>query len=208
MHPNPTFRGTSRDKSLEFARDRSFGHLCISRPDAPPSMAHIPFLINDLGTQAELHLVRSNPIARGLKNPQIATIVISGPDSYISPDWYGLDDQVPTWNYVAVHLTGTLTLGDPSTLLDLLDRQSHSFETRLAPKPAWTTGKMTPDVLDRMMRAIVPCTFEIEQIDSTWKLNQNKPDDARLSAADHVENDGIGHDHKTIAGLMRKPPSG
>jgi len=55
------------------------------------------------------HLVRSNPIAQCLRaGERKAVLAVSGPDAYVSPDWYArMPDQVPTWNYVAVHLRGT-----------------------------------------------------------------------------------------------------
>lgn len=64
---------------------------------------------------------------------------------------------------------------------------------------------MTPAVLGKMMRQIVPCRMTVTQIDGTWKLNQNKPDDVRLRAADNVETSTLGSDTQTLAHLMRHP---
>jgi transcriptional regulator len=128
-----------------------------------------------------------------------------GPDGYVSPDWYGADDQVPTWNYAAVQIRGTLEALDHATMHDMLDRQSAHFEDQL-PKTPWTTAKMTPDVLEKMMRQIVPCRMTITDVQSTFKLNQNKPDDVRLRAADAMESSGIGMETATLAALMRNPP--
>ena len=86
---------------------------------------------------------------------------------------------------------------------DMLDRQSAHFEDQLAPKAAWTTSKMTPEVLERMMRAILPFRLHIAEVNGTWKLNQNKDDAVRLRAADHIET-GLGIDLPTLADLMRK----
>ena len=132
---------------------------------------------------------------------------MQGPHSYVSPDWYGVDDQVPTWNYVAVHLVGDITLQPQERMRDLLDRQSAQFEARLAPKPEWRADKMTREVLDRMMRQIVPCEMRIDEIAGTWKLGQNKPDDVRLRAADPLEAAGLGQEVATLARLMRAPSS-
>ena len=91
--------------------------------DPVPLVAHIPFLQGQQGDEIELHLVRSNPIARLLQNIQTpAKLTVSGPHGYISPDWYGVKDQVSTWNYVAVHLSGTLRMLKHDQLLALLDR--------------------------------------------------------------------------------------
>ena len=165
-------------------------------------ISHVPFLLSEDGALAELHLVRSNPIVRMLKDPKSARIAITGPDGYVSPDWYGIEDQVPTWNYVAVHLTGQLEQRPQEELLDLLDRQSAFYEGRLLPKPPWTTGKMSPDALNRMMRMIVPFRLRVDDIQGTWKLNQNKPDAVRLSAAEHIARDGIGSELETLQKLM------
>ena len=108
MHPNPAFRKAEDAQNIEFARDRAFGVLAINA-DGGPLMSHIPFQLSEDGTYLEAHLVRSNPILRALVDgPLEAVIAVSGADAYISPDWYGVADQVPTWNYVAVHLRGSL----------------------------------------------------------------------------------------------------
>ncbi len=209
MHPNPVFHTASTVENADFARDRAFGVLSVAGPEGvAPMLSHVPFLLSDDGTVAELHLVRSNPIARALTESRPARIAVSGPDSYISPDWYGIDDQVPTWNYVAVHLTGTLEKRPHEELRDLLDRQSAFFESRLLPKPAWSADKMRPDALERLMRMIVPCRMRVDGIEGTWKLGQNKSDDARRKAAEHVDGYGTGAETGILAALMRGAGTG
>lgn len=202
MHPNQVFHTADAAQNLNFARDRGFGVLAVSVENAP-LVSHVPFILADDGKSLDLHLVRSNPIARALKTPLQARVAVSGPDSYISPDWYDVPDQVPTWNYVAVHLTGTLELRPQEELRDLLDRQSAVFEARLDPKQRWTTGKMDADALAKMMRMIVPCRMQIASVDGTWKLSQNKPDEVRLRAADFVDGYGQGAETQLLAALMR-----
>lgn len=113
---------------------------------------------------------------------------------------------MPTWNYVAVHLVGEVTLQPQEGMRDLLDRQSAEFEARLAPKPEWRAEKMRPEVLERMMRQIVPCVMQVAEIAGTWKLGQNKPDDARLRAADHLGPAEQGQETDLLAEWMRAPP--
>ena len=202
MHPNPVFHDQTAHDNIAFARERAFGILTINGDDGP-LMAHVPFLFDEDAGHLHLHLVRSNPIARALKIPLPARIAVSGPDGYVSPDWYEVSDQVPTWNYIAVHLTGILELRPHQEMRDLLDRQSKHFEDQLTPKAPWKTDKMTPEVLDKMMRQIVPCRMKIEGVDGTWKLNQNKPDDVRLRAADYMDAYGMGSETRDLAALMR-----
>ena len=203
MHPNPAFRTVSDDVTLAFVRSRAFGVLAVNA-EAGPLLSHVPFLLAEDAASADLHLVRSNPIARMDGVP--AVIAVSGPDGYVSPDWYGVEDQVPTWNYVAVHLRGRLErLGD-GVMRDMLDRQSAGYEARLQPKRPWTADKMSDGALDRLMRQILPFRFHVERIDATWKLNQNKPETARQGAAEAIAASGLGQETAALARLMRDPP--
>ncbi len=186
---------------LGFVRARGFGTLAVNAPDGP-LLAHVPVLPDAAGDTVDLHLVRSNPIL-ALDLPCPAVISVTGPDAYVSPDWYGAPDQVPTWNYVAVHLRGTLARLPQEDMRDMLDRQSAAMEAMHDKRP-WTTGKMDPCALDRMMRAIAPCRMTVDRTDGTWKLNQNKPDALRLAAAAQVS---VGSEVAEMARLMRDPPA-
>lgn len=189
MHPNPIYRNRPDDQNMAFALEKGFGALTVSAQPYP-LVAHVPFVPCQGGV--EFHLVRSNPVARAV--PAQAVLIVEGPEGYISPDWYGMTDQVPTWNYVAVHLRGRLQPVDD--LPGHLDRLSAHFEQRLLPKPPWTSAKMDAQALARMQRMILPFRLLVDQIDGTWKFSQNKPDAARLAAADHVAPD--------LAALMRR----
>lgn len=201
MHPNPAFRQTPVTEALAFARQRSFGILSVNGAEGPLA-AHIPFDLAPDGRTALLHLARSNPIARaGL--PAMALLAVSGPDAYVSPDWYGAVDQVPTWNYLAVHLRGTLHPLSPDALEPHLDAVSARMEADLHPKRPWTSAKMTPGAMDRLMRMILPFRLDITSVDSTFKLNQNKTPDQREGAAAGIATALMGLEAGQIAQRMR-----
>ena len=208
MHPNPAFRQDPREKNLAFARARGFGILSINGPEGPIA-AHIPFLLNDDASFAEMHLARSNPIARAAL-PAPALIAVSGPDAYISPDWYGphseVPDQVPTWNYIAVHLRGTLEPLPDGALRPHVDALSAEHEGRIAGKRPWTSAKMTEGALPRMLRMILPFRFRVTSVEGTWKLNQNKTPEIRARAAQALSRGDPAA--QAIATLMKEQPTG
>ena len=202
MHPNPAFRKTPTERNIAFAKQRAFGVLAINADDGP-LVSHIPFQFTPDGGSVEAHLVRSNPIARLLTEPRHAVIAVSGGDAYISPDWYNADDQVPTWNYVAVHIRGTLERLKDEALHGILERLSANMEERLAPKKEWTIDKMDEDIYVRMKRQIVPVRMTITKIEGTWKLSQNKPAEVRASALDGLkQTSGAGAEIDSIIALM------
>ncbi|MEM6663196.1 MAG: FMN-binding negative transcriptional regulator [Pseudomonadota bacterium] len=201
MHPNRIFRTNDLGQGIAFAQSRGFGILTVTGPDGVLA-SHVPFVAE--ADAIDMHLVRSNPIARLLRTGDLeALLIVSGPDSYVSPDWYGIDDQVPTWNYVAVHLRGTLMAEDEAALRPHLSRLSARNENLLLPKKPWTMDKNQPETLEKMMRMLVPAKMALRSIDATWKLNQNKPEHAIHGAADGVEANSLGHGTQHLADLMR-----
>ncbi len=200
MHTNPAFRQTPQPEAIAFARNRGFGMLCLNGDDGP-LLSHIPFELAADGSHALLHLTRSNPIARA-DLPQSAVLAVSGPDAYVSPDWYGSDDQVPTMNYIAVHLRGTLSALPADDLPAMLDSLSAQFEAQL-PKTPWTSDKMSQGVMERMMRMILPFRLDIHQTDSTVKLSQNKTADQRAGAAAGIAAHPIGLGAADLAAKIR-----
>ena len=152
MHPNAAFRHEDRDALRAFAAEIGFGMLFLTTPDGP-RVAHVPFVFLD-DDRITFHLARGNAITKHLDGAE-ALFVVNGPDGYISPDWYGIDDQVPTWNYIAFELQGRSRKMDEAALIAQVDALSQNQEARLAPKPVWTRAKMTGGYFDKLLRGIV-----------------------------------------------------
>ncbi len=197
MHPHPAFRWEDRPAIRDMVRDIGFGALFASTPDGP-RVAHAPVVWLDDDTLG-FHLARGNALARHLDGAT-ALFNLQGPDAYVSPDWYGTGpNEVPTWNYVAVELEGSVSRTDDAGLAAILDAISHEQERRLAPKPEWTRGKMDPALFAKMTGAITGYRLRVQAWRGTLKLGQNKPEPARLVAADALEAQG----RTAMAALMR-----
>lgn len=198
MHPNPAFRWEDREAMREFVRQIGFGALFAATPDGP-RVAHVPVVWLD-DSAIGLHVARGNGIARHLDGAT-GLFTLLGPDGYVSPDWYGLgNNEVPTWNYVTVELEGTLHRMDRDALKAQIDALSQEQEARLAPKPEWTSDKMDAIRLEQMLGMIIGFRLEVQAWRGTRKLGQNKPEAARLSAADALEAQG----RRAVAHWMRE----
>ncbi|WP_201859507.1 FMN-binding negative transcriptional regulator [Microvirga soli] len=173
MYVHPAFK-TDIETSKAFLAERGFGTLIVPGPGTPVAV-HVPFLFqtNERGGLIELHVARANPIHEVVAaHPQVL-LVCTGPDAYVSPDWYGSPNQVPTWNYIAVHATGRAQLMEKDWLPAHLDRLSAKFEAWLRKMP-WTSEKVDPHRLAAMMNAIVGLTIEVDTVEGNWKLGQHK----------------------------------
>ena len=197
MHPHPAFRWEDRPAIRALVRDIGFGALFAATPDGP-RVAHVPIVWLGDDTLG-FHLARGNGLARHLDGAT-ALFNLQGPDAYVSPDRYGTGpDEVPTWNYVAVELEGQVARTDETGLRAILGAISHEQERRLAPKPEWVLDKVDPARAAKLLTAIIGYRLEVRAWRGTLKLGQNKPDAARLAAADALEARG----RRAMATLMR-----
>ena len=183
MHPNRIFHDQTETEILKFSAEQAFGVLSVAA-DPYPLTSHVPFIIAEDQKSVEFHLAGNNPMRMLLAQPTPVSLSIMGPHAYISPDWYGLDDQVPTWNYVATQICGHAVEMPKDWLIDHLDRLSAEMENRLLPKKPWTTEKMDQKKFKAMRNGIFGVKLEIAKLDGTWKLNQNKPAEVRKGAAE------------------------
>lgn len=160
---------------------------------------HLPLLLDrgagPLGT-LHGHIARANPHARQLVAGAASGLVLfTGPDAYITPEWYPTKAEhgrvVPTWNYVAVHASGTvIPREDPEFLRSHLEALTERHEA--ARGGAWKVSDAPEEYVAPLMRAIVGLEIRIERLEGKWKMSQNRP------AADI---DGV------ITGLSNSPAS-
>jgi transcriptional regulator len=173
MHPAPDFLEQDDVRLRGFIAAKGFGLIIAQSPEGP-ICTHAPVLLND--QVLRFHLSRGSALNAALAQDPRALCVITGPDAYISPDWYGLEDQVPTWNYVSAEISGTVRTLSGLDAATMLDDLSAVFEARLAPKPPWTRAKMTPARFEAMVsRGITAYEMEVTGLTGTRKLSQNKP---------------------------------
>jgi transcriptional regulator len=192
MHPHRAFAWHDRDAMLAFLADIAFCTICVEGP----AVVHAPVIVAG-PDRIRFHVSRGNRAAAMDGKKAIASCL--GPDAYISPDWYGSPDQVPTWNYLAVEAEGPLRRLDESELAQLLDDLSAAHESRLAPKPAWTRTKMAAGRFEAMLKAIIGYELGIDDLRGTRKLGQTKSGDEQLNAAE-----GLAPFNPQMAALMRQ----
>jgi transcriptional regulator len=197
MHPAPVNHVTDGEKLAALVARCGLALIIGRTAEGRPAAVHTPVLLQD--GVLRFHLSRANRLV--LQDGDSALAVITGPDAYISPDWYGERDQVPTWNYLSVEAEGPVTRLDEAGAARLLDDLSARFEAPLAPKPAWTRGKMTPGRFEAMLKAITAFSMQVERLEGIEKLSQNKSPQAQAAAAVRLaEVDDPGA--KAIAALM------
>jgi len=179
MYTPPAFK-VHPALALAFAAARGFG-LVVSCDGGRPLASPVPFLIEERhgkSPRVTFHVARSNPLAQAAEKRGTWLLAVQGADAYVSAAWYTSPDQVPTWLYETVHLSGPVAVVAPEHTRDHLDALTARFEGGLdAP---WTAERVAPPRLAQLMHAIVVIEMLVEEIEGKFKLNQHKND------ADHV----------------------
>jgi transcriptional regulator len=193
MYVHPAFH-VDRGAGLSFAAERGFGTVIAcdgGRPVASPLPFHISYA-PDGTPRVAFHVARANPLAALAEAGGTWLISVMGADAYVSPDWYASPDQVPTWLYQSVQLSGPVRATAVEALPHHLDDLSAQFEAWLAPKPVWTADKITPGRRKMLMKAIVGIEMHVETVEGSLKLNQHKSDadQAAVAAALRSRPDG------------------
>jgi transcriptional regulator len=175
MYAPPMFK-PDRAASLAFAEARGFGTACAWDGRKPTGSA-VPFYLSyaaDGTPMALFHVARHNPLVKLADGTSPWLLAVNGSDAYVSADWYVSPDQVPTWLYQAVHLTGPVrTLSDDELAMQV-DTLSAKFENWLLPKRPWTSAKVTAPRLEALKKAIVGLVMTVEEVEGSFKLNQQK----------------------------------
>ena len=200
MYTPKHFEITDRAAQLELIDRHPFGTL-MTVSEGALRISTLPFLVMpDRGTLIG-HVARANPHWRDFTDASDVAISFVGPNAYISPNWYRSSNMVPTWNYVAIEVRGTIELLDSAEArLDVVDRLSRRHEAGLA-RP-WHSDKMDAALRDKLLDAIVAFEVSISGIDAKLKLGQNRSaEDIRSAAAALMQIEAAPTEHR-IAALM------
>jgi transcriptional regulator len=187
MHPNRKFHIASRQDMAEIVTRIGFGVLVVQTEQGLRAV-HLPVLLDQ--DRLLFHVSRGNLVHEALTRECEALCIVNGPHAYVSPDWYGLDDRVPTWSYVAIEMEGRVRPIGTDALVRLLDDMSDTHEERLLPKKVWKRGMMTPGRFEGMLKAISGFEMTVVQWRGTAKIDQDKPEEVRLRLADRLAQQG------------------
>lgn len=154
----------------EFIRQNGFAIL-ISSVEGKHWASHIPLFLSAKGEKLSGHLARGNKQWREWNSETEILAIFSGPHSYISSSWYD-HENVPTWNYIAVHVYGKLKILSDHELLQSLKDLTNKYE-KSSEQPVSVEG-MNPAFVKKEMMGIIGFEIQITRMEAAYKLSQNR----------------------------------
>jgi transcriptional regulator len=205
----PAFSAIDDDAARAFVDGVGSGWLVTNTPDGPPNATLMPIIWR--GDRVIAHMAKANSHWRSIGDGAPARIVVGGPEAYVSPTWYATKREhgkvVPTWNYLAVHLIGTVRVHrDVAWLRDVVTRLTDTHEgSRREP---WHVTDAPDDYITAQLNAIVGIEMQIESIEGKAKLSQNRSADDRAGVVDGLRHEAGDPGAAAIALAMQDGESG
>lgn len=174
MYVPTAFREEDLEKLVAFMQANSFATL-VSVQNNLPVASHIPIVITVENNQVKLsgHLAKQNPQWKVFGEKE-SLAIFTGAHAYISPSLYEKPEEVPTWNYIAVHAWGIpqiITRQDaPDRMEQMISGMIDTYESDFQAR--W--DEMSDGYREGMMQGIVGFEMPIDRLEGKYKLSQNR----------------------------------
>jgi transcriptional regulator len=186
----------------EFISQNSFGTL-VTHSSGQLWATHLPMLLSSDETKLSGHVSRGNKTWKHFQPDLEVMTIFQGAHTYISSSWYD-HENVPTWNYIAAHVYGSIRIIEGDELLESLKMLTNKYEKQ-SENPV-SVEKLSPDYVRRQVQAIVGFEITINRIEASFKLSQNRDAKNYQSVISALEKRGD-HDSLAIAREMKNNES-
>ncbi len=169
------YRNDNIEEVKEFISENGFGIL-ITQNDSKLWGTHIPLVLEKAENGKDVlmgHISKGNPQWKYFKDNTKVLVIFPGPHTYISSSWYD-HINVPTWNYIAVQVYGAIRIIEGEKLINSLKNLMDKYEKNSV-NPV-KIEDMPEEFLQDHIKGIAAFEVEIEEIQSAYKLSQNRDD--------------------------------
>ena len=193
------YRNENLKEVREIILNNSFGIL-INQIEGKPWATHIPLELDTDNNGNDIlygHIAKANPQWKYFEEGSEVLCIFNGPHSYVSSSWYA-EEEVPTWNYVAVHVYGLLKIQGENALMTSLNKLVDKYE-RKSENPI-SLHELSGSTL-RQVKGVVGFEIVIKDIQAAYKLSQGREDDHPKIIEELEKSDAYGG--KAIAEKMK-----
>ena len=175
MYNLPYFKEDDKQTILQFLHDHPFAFLTGSDSNGKQVATQIPILVEERDGEWYLqgHFMRNTDHHKTFEANRQVLALFTGPHAYVSASWYTTPQIGSTWNYMSVHVKGTLRFVDEKELEDILRVTSSHFEEE-NPQSATVFDNLPENFRQKAIQLIAGFEIEIKEIDTVFKLSQDR----------------------------------
>lgn len=173
IHPKNTWE--NEPEIIEFIKKNAFATL-VTQVEGKPWATHLPFVLDQDSEGNPIlsgHVAKANSQWKSITDQEEVLVIFQGPHAYISSSWYN-HENVPTWNYLAVHVYGKIRYIEGEELMHHLKSLVDTYEAGRPNRVSVET--MSEAYVQSQVRALVGFEVKIEEVKASAKLSQNRDD--------------------------------
>jgi transcriptional regulator len=194
----PAYAKNENEEDLkDFIRKNGFG-IVVSTVDGKLWATHIPLIL--VGGKLQGHISRGNKQWRALPQNEEVMVIFLGPHTYVSSSWYD-HENVPSWDYVAVHVYGKAHIQSEEELIESLRQLTNKYEKDSVHPISVDT--MSEKFLHAELRGTIGFEITIERMEASYKLSQNRDEKNHTQIISELEKRGD-ENSVSVANEMRK----
>ncbi|MBS1968822.1 MAG: FMN-binding negative transcriptional regulator [Bdellovibrionales bacterium] len=188
MYVPTRFSNKDAGQSLDLIRQYPFATV-FTVQGGMPFVSHLPLVLETHGDEMFLlgHLARANPHAKTIGQSD-AYVIFHGPHQYITPVWYKEND-VPTWNYAVVHITGSCELiEDTKNITECIEKLTNHMESGRSPRwDFWVPEDLQDEALSKHIAGF---KIRVKSLQGKFKLSQNRSPEDRDGVMQGLQDQG------------------
>jgi transcriptional regulator len=190
---------------IDFIRKNAFSTL-ISQVDGRPWATHLPFILEKKSSGGAVlhgHLAKANLQWKSFSENEEVLVIFQGPHAYISSSWYN-HENVPTWNYLAVHVYGKIRIIEGEELMHHLKSLVNIYEEGRPNRVHVET--MSEAYVESQIRALVGIEISITEVQASAKLSQNRDEVNYQNIIAKLEESELPMDQEVAAEMRKRRP--
>ncbi|GAB2825943.1 FMN-binding negative transcriptional regulator [Ferruginibacter profundus] len=201
MYKFPYYTEQDEQKVIAFMKENAFA-LITGPGEEYPVATQIPLAIEIKDGKIFLsgHLMRKTDHHLAFEKNNKVLVLFTGPHCYVSASWYTNPGVGSTWNYVTVQAKGTIRFTDEEGTINAVKAVSDKYEGTTS---AGAFDNLSKEYVDHMVKAIVGFTIEVESMENTFKLSQNRDTASQKNIIEQLKKRGD-HNSAAIAVEMEK----
>ena len=205
MYIPKMFEEKDKNEIAHFLEQNSFGTL-VSVFNSKPIASHLPFHMDEINEQNILlssHIAKENEI-KNCFDERTLMIIFLGAHDYISPQWYK-EMNVPTWNYLSVHLYGKVKVLAGDEAKKSLNKLMKKYEaSQKVPKEI---KDIPAKVFEQDFKNLIAFEFQVHEIHAAFKLSQNRDNESYKNIVYNLENNNTFPNQPLADEMKKKRPN-
>lgn len=185
MYKFPYYTEEDQQKVIAFMKENSFATI-TGIGEQYPVASHIPLEV-EVHENGKIflsgHLMKKTDHHIAFEKNENVLVIFNGPHTHVSASWYTNPVMGSTWDYMVVHAKGKIIFKDEQGTYEAVKAITNKYEGL---EKSSSFDKLPQEYIDKMVKAIVGFSIEVESLENTFKLSQNRDNESKQNIIEEL----------------------